>query len=85
MAEDRSTTSPLKTLVRDFRWIHLCLGILGNFTFLVGSVLFLPALSAWQTLGVVLFIVGSALMFMGALGEFVLKAIYPRSGEDRSD
>ncbi|WP_240530039.1 YrhK family protein [Novosphingobium sp. PC22D] len=72
----------LKTIVRDFRWVHLSLGIMGNFTFLVGSILFLPSFSEWQTTGVVLFIVGSALMFVGALGEFVLKAIPSLSEDD---
>jgi multisubunit Na+/H+ antiporter MnhG subunit len=85
MAEDRTAPRTLKTLVRDFRWVHLCVGIVGNFTFLVGSVLFLPALSEWQTIGVILFIVGSALMFVGALGEFVLKAFYSRRDDDSRD
>ncbi|WP_156842040.1 YrhK family protein [Novosphingobium aquimarinum] len=84
MGEDRGSSGTLKTLVRDFRWAHLGVGILGNLTFLVGSVLFLPSLSEWKTWGVILFIVGSALMFVGALGEFILKAFYPTSDGDRS-
>lgn len=84
MSDRRNPSGGVATLVRDFRWVHLGVGVIGNFTFLIGSVLFLPMLSAWKTLGVVLFIVGSALMFLGALGEFLLKAFYSRSEDDSS-
>ncbi len=62
----------IQLIVRDYRWIHLGLGLVGNFTFVVGSVMFLPQFEAWQVTGVWLFIIGSALMFVGALGEFIV-------------
>ena len=61
----------LKTVLRDYGWIHLGLGLAGNVTFFIGSILFLPALESWKTVGVWLFIVGSFLMLVGAAGEMV--------------
>ncbi|RIV83894.1 YrhK family protein [Aurantiacibacter zhengii] len=63
----------IRTIVTDFGWIHRSLGLGGNLTFLVGSVLFLPRFEEWKTTGVWLFIVGAALMLVGALGEFLVR------------
>ena len=63
---------PLKTLVKDYGWVHLSLGLFGNVAFFIGSILFLPTLEPYKVIGVWLFIGGSALMFIGALGEFVV-------------
>lgn len=63
----------LKTLVQDFGWIHTGIGLFGNFTFVIGSVFFLPAFETWQTLGVWLFIAGSSLMLVGAFGDLLVK------------
>lgn len=60
---------PLRTLVRDYEWVHVSVGLLGNFCFFVGSVLFLPALEPWKIAGVWLFIVGAFFMLVGALGR----------------
>lgn len=60
----------LRTLLRDYEWIHLGLGLTGNLMFFVGSVLFLPAFEPWKTLGVWLFVVGSLLMLVGSAGNF---------------
>lgn len=52
----------LKTLLREYEWIHRCLGILGHFCFFVGSVFFL-----WESLklaGVWLFIIGAGGMLI---------------------
>lgn len=62
----------LKVLVHDYSWIHLSLGLVGNLTFLVGSVLFLPRFTAYQTLGVWLFIAGAALMSVGSIGRLLV-------------
>ena len=67
----------LQTLVRDYPWIHLGIGLFGNFCFVVGSVLFFKMFDAYYTLGVWLFLVGSAAMFLGTLGELA-KSLYAR-------
>ncbi|GGD66447.1 YrhK family protein [Croceicoccus mobilis] len=63
----------LRTLIHDYGWIHLGLGLVGNALFVIGSVLFLPAFDAWKVLGVWLFILGSTLMLIGAIGSFLVK------------
>ena len=68
-------TNPIRVVVQDFGWIHIGLGLVGNITFVVGSVFFLPALQAYMTLGVWLFIVGSALMAIGSLGELLVRLL----------
>lgn len=70
-------TNLLKTIVHDYGWVHISLGLIGNICFFVGSVLFLPAFSSWQTFGVWLFIVGSLLMLVGAMGSFLVKMTSP--------
>ncbi len=65
--------SPLKTLVQDYGWIHTAIGAVGNFIFFIGSIFFLPSFKSMLVLGVWLFITGSLLMMMGAIGEFVVK------------
>lgn len=71
-------TNTLKLLVRDFRWVHLSLGLLGNISFFAGSVLFLPAFEQYKTVGVWLFIVGAFLMTIGSLGQLLVD-IWDRS------
>lgn len=68
----------LRTIVQEFGWIHTGLGLFGNFTFVAGSVFFLPAFEAWKTLGVWLFIVGAGFMFVGSLGDLLVKAYEAR-------
>ena len=62
----------LREFVRDYPRIHLSLGLLGNATFLVGSVFFLyePPL---QTVGTWLFIIGSLGMLLGSIGSVLVK------------
>tara|TARA_R110001599_G_scaffold353840_1_gene599717 strand:- start:115 stop:375 length:261 start_codon:yes stop_codon:yes gene_type:complete len=62
----------LKRLVRDYSWIHLSLGVIGNVSFVVGSFTFLPRFSEYKTIGVWLFIVGASLMLIGALGQLLI-------------
>ena len=64
-------TGVLKTLLQDYSWIHTGLGVTGNLTFFVGSILFLPQFEPWKTTGVWLFIAGSLLMLVGALGNLL--------------
>lgn len=62
----------IKTAVQDFGWIHLSLGLCGNILFFVGSILFLPVFEPWKTLAVCLFIAGSFLMMIGAVGRLLV-------------
>ncbi len=71
----------ISTIVQDYRWIHLSIGLIGNLLFVVGSVLFLPRFDAWQTAGVWLFIIGSALMMVGSLGNLLI-SIYERDSNE---
>jgi hypothetical protein len=59
----------LKKIVCEYEWIHLSMGLLGNLSFFLGSILFLPALEPWKLVGVWLFIVGAFFMLIGALGR----------------
>lgn len=59
----------IRTLVDDYRYIHLGIGLFGNAMFVAGSVLFLERFSQWHHLAVWLFILGSAGMFVGAMGK----------------
>lgn len=62
---------PFVVLLRDYQWIHLGLGVLGNTTFVVGSVFFL--FDSLKNAGTWLFIIGSAGMLVGSLGSVVVK------------
>jgi hypothetical protein len=60
-------TRPVRVFVRDFPWIHLGLGLVGNVAFFVGSIFFL-----WESTklaGIWLFIVGAGGMMIGSLGQ----------------
>ena len=59
----------LRTLVHDYPYIHLGLGLIGNVCFLIGSVLFFQQFSAWYDTAVWLFVIGSAGMLIGAVGK----------------
>ena len=66
-------TNPIRTLVRDYGWIHLSIGLTGNALFFVGSVLFLPKFDHLDPIPVWIFIVGSLLMLIGALGQLLVR------------
>lgn len=68
------------SVVRDFPWVHLGLGLLGNMLFVVGSVLFFWG--STQTLAIWLFVVGSLGMFVGSLGELFVRIEKRHRGED---
>ncbi|GKX34294.1 MAG: hypothetical protein MnENMB40S_19120 [Rhizobiaceae bacterium MnEN-MB40S] len=65
-------SNPIQMLVRDYGWIHLSLGLLGNVLFFIGSLMFLPSLEEFKSVGIWLFIVGSFLMFVGSLGRMLV-------------
>ena len=67
----------IELIVREYRHWHLTIAVTGNTLFLVGSVLFFQVFSSWQTLAVWMFVLGSALMLVGAIGE-VAKSVYER-------
>jgi len=58
------------TLVRDYRWIHVTLGIIGNTSFFVGSIFFLY--KSMQIPAIWLFIAGSLGMLIGSVGEAIV-------------
>lgn len=64
--------NPVKTLVQEFGWVHLSLGLFGNVSFFAGSLLFLPALEQYKTAGVWLFIVGAFFMTIGTVGRLLV-------------
>jgi hypothetical protein len=74
---------PIKTLVQEFGWIHTGIGLFGNATFVAGSVFFLPAFDPWKTFGVWLFIVGATFMFVGSLGDLMVKVYEARARAER--
>ncbi|TDC68080.1 hypothetical protein E1200_12775 [Actinomadura sp. GC306] len=63
--------SRFRGFLGEFPWIHLGIGIFGNLTFVVGSVLFLYA--DLERAGVWLFITGSSGMLVGSLGELLVR------------
>lgn len=59
----------IRTLVQDYEYIHTVMGIVGNLLFVVGSVLFFKTFEQYYALAVWMFVVGSALMLIGSLGD----------------
>jgi hypothetical protein len=57
--------------VRDFPWIHLGIGLVGNLAFVVGSVMFFY--DGLATAAIWVFVVASAGMFVGSVGELVVR------------
>ena len=66
-------SNPIRTLVQDYGWIHLSIGLLGNTLFVAGSILFLPAFQSLRPIPVYVFIAGSSLMLVGALGQLLVQ------------
>jgi hypothetical protein len=59
----------LQAFVRDYAWVHTSIGLLGNLCFVIGSLLFLQEK---QDLGTWFFIIGSAGMSIGSLGNAIV-------------
>ncbi len=75
---------PLEIVVRDYEWIHLSVGLVGHVGFLVGSVLFLPALEQFKTIGVWLFIIGAGAMLIGYVGRALVDVYERRENQNKS-
>ncbi len=61
----------LRSLIRDFPWIHIFLGLTGNLSFFIGSICFLW--EKYKPAGVWLFIIGSFGMLIGSMGHAFIK------------
>lgn len=68
MSNDRDM---IRTFVKDNPWFHTVIGLIGNGSFVIGSVFFL--FEDLQRAGVWLFIVGSAGMLIDSLGNAIAK------------
>ncbi len=64
-------------VLRQFPWVHLGLGLLGNAMFFVGSIFFLY--ESLKTAGIWLFVFGSLGMLLGSIGEFLVRIEKKRS------
>ena len=73
-------TSIIHIIVTEYGWIHLSLGLFGNCLFFTGSLLFLPALEEYKTIGVWLFILGAFFMIIGSLGKLLVDIVSNQSG-----
>lgn len=62
--------SALMLLIQEYDWVHWGLGLLGNITFFIGSILFLS--DDTETIGIWLFIIGSAGMLIGSIGKYIV-------------
>jgi hypothetical protein len=61
----------LHVLVCDYGWIHICLGLVGNCAFVVGSFLFFSA--STKQVALWLFVIGSSGMLLGSIGNALVK------------
>ncbi len=71
----------LKTLVKEYGWLHLSLGLFGNVSFFLGSILFLPSFEPYKKIGVWLFIIGAFFMMIGAIGRLLVD-IWDNKGKE---
>ncbi|MDQ2758517.1 MAG: YrhK family protein [Actinomycetota bacterium] len=70
----------LGSALRDFPWVHLGLGLMGNTLFVIGSVMFFwPSV---KTPAVWLFVIGSLGMLLGSVGELLVRIEKRRHGSD---
>lgn len=85
-ADDGAVSQQLtytRRLMYEFPWIHLGIGAFGGLSFFAGSILFLFK-DPWQLVGVWLFIVGSFGIFVGSLGQLMVKIESQRRGKHPS-
>jgi len=62
---------PLHALFREYEWVHMGIGILGNLSFFIGSIFFL--FESLKNSGVWLFIGGSLGMLIGTVGRAIVR------------
>ena len=74
-------SSALHELVIDYEWIHICLGLIGNLAFVVGSFLFFSESTKQWALW--LFVIGSSGMLIGSIGSAFVK--YERKKDHRDN
>ena len=67
--------NPIKTIVKEYGWIHLTIGLCGNLMFFVGSILFFERFKEYKDIGVWLFVFGSFFMLLGALGRLLVDVL----------
>lgn len=68
------------TALRDFPWVHLGLGLMGNTLFVIGSVMFF-----WESvkiLAIWFFVLGSLGMLLGSVGELLVRVEKRHRGDD---
>lgn len=70
----------LGPFLRDFPWLHLTLGLVGNLLFVIGSVLFF--FQQLETGAIWLFVLGSTGMLTGSLGELFVRIEKRHMGSD---
>lgn len=62
----------IRLIIDDYGWIHLAIGLAGNVFFFAGSILFLPVFEELQPFPIWLFVLGSGLMLIGAVGRLLV-------------
>ncbi|KZY34630.1 hypothetical protein A3754_03875 [Alcanivorax sp. HI0083] len=85
---DSSSWALTRALVHQYQWFHVTLGLIGNGTFVIGSVFFLW--ESWQRAGTWLFIIGSVGMLIGSIGSAIVtyersKGRQPGDVDDQQD
>lgn len=69
----------LRTFFDEYEWVHIALGLTGNFLFFLGSIMFLE--KSWQYNGTWLFVAGAFLMFIGSFGNALVKYVSRRNNK----
>lgn len=68
-------------LVRENKWIHTVLGLIGNALFLIGSVFFFRESTIYA--GTWLFVLGAAGMLIGSIGDAIVMHLEDQSAKQQ--